>query len=408
MILGVRCGLGSQYCVVMVFVLFVSSTAIVGSCSQVIVFEDSAVLLGSGNHPERATEQGYQRQSLPSSHHIDVPYYEQQTSFWCGPASLQMLFDYYGPMIRQIDIARVAGSQEWGTNHLDLVRAAHFSNLSIDVTSELLQGYAERPFAYATYTHQWTGSLSEIGDSVKTLLSQDIPILVATWYSSSHTAGHYRVITGYNDTTNTFSIHDPWYTPPYQGPDLPINQDLFLSDLWTLSGYWGMIIQPWNLTVSVEPTPLVAGGSTTVCAVVTAPCPEPFTLDEFPVSDANASLQLPPGFVFTDRAPCLPFNFTEGVANVTWTLRNPLTITSTSVSLNVSVAGLVTGNAIVNHVYTDLIGTEASLNVSCVPGTAPLDTIISDPSILPLIVGAAICVTVVLVIFAVWVKYRKR
>ncbi|MFX1475499.1 MAG: C39 family peptidase [Promethearchaeota archaeon] len=408
MIQDLKCRSGSLYCAAMLFVLLVGSIAIAGSFSQACVFDGRTQPFCLMKYQERDTERNYRTQSLPSSHHISVPYYEQQTSYWCGPASLQMLFDYYGPNIRQIDIARVAGTQSWGTNHLDLVRASYFSCLSTDVTTEQLHGYAERSFGYPTYTHQWAGSLSAIGASVKNLLCQDIPLLVATWYSSSHSAGHYRVITGYNDTTNTFLIHDPWYTPPYQGPDLPINQGLFLSDLWTLSGYWGMIIQPWNLTVSVNPTPVTAGGSTTISAVVTAPCPEPFTLDEFPVSHANATLQLPPGFTFTEGLSCSPFNFTEGVASVTWVVRNPLTLTSSSVAVNVTVCGMVSSYGAVNHVYTDIVGTEASLNVYAIPGTAPLDTILADPKFLRILVGITICVIVALVIIVIWVKHKKH
>jgi hypothetical protein len=43
-----------------------------------------------------------------SEHLIDVPFHYQDIEYYCGPAALQMVFDYYGEDINQSEIADVA------------------------------------------------------------------------------------------------------------------------------------------------------------------------------------------------------------------------------------------------------------------------------------------------------------
>ena len=68
-----------------------------------------------------------------------VPYHEQITDWWCGPASLEMDFDYFGPDIDQGEIAKVADQgQSYGVYNNELARAAQFSSNSAGFVSSRL------------------------------------------------------------------------------------------------------------------------------------------------------------------------------------------------------------------------------------------------------------------------------
>ncbi len=57
--------------------------------------------------------------------YISVPYHRQITNYYCGPASLEMVFDFYGPDIPQIEIADVARtSYMYGGTFTDDMRRA--------------------------------------------------------------------------------------------------------------------------------------------------------------------------------------------------------------------------------------------------------------------------------------------
>lgn len=69
----------------------------------------------------------------PREFYISVPYHAQPNGYYCGPASLEMVFDFYGVDIPQIEIADVERTSFDGTYTFDMVRAAHFSNMSTSV-----------------------------------------------------------------------------------------------------------------------------------------------------------------------------------------------------------------------------------------------------------------------------------
>jgi hypothetical protein len=74
------------------------------------------------------------------AHFIDVPFHYQDTDYYCGPACLEMVFDYYGEDINQseiADVARTIGEPLYSTFTDELRRAAHFSNLSTSMGAEI-------------------------------------------------------------------------------------------------------------------------------------------------------------------------------------------------------------------------------------------------------------------------------
>ncbi|GAH77378.1 unnamed protein product, partial [marine sediment metagenome] len=66
------------------------------------------------------------------------PHYYQTTNYYCGPASLEMVYDFYGPDISQLEIADVARADvSYGAYTSDLRRATHFSKLSTSLGNDM-------------------------------------------------------------------------------------------------------------------------------------------------------------------------------------------------------------------------------------------------------------------------------
>jgi hypothetical protein len=140
----------------------------------------------------------------------------QEKDYYCGPACLEMVFDYYGQDINQSEIAEVAraiGEPYLTTNRRELLRAAYFSNLSTSKGNELpgrITGYSERVSGFAAFeADDW--NLTQL----KSYVDQGRPLIILTWYSISHVSTHYRVAVGYNQT-HVF-VHDPWNKPEWGG-----------------------------------------------------------------------------------------------------------------------------------------------------------------------------------------------
>ncbi|MFX1562438.1 MAG: C39 family peptidase [Promethearchaeota archaeon] len=309
-------------------------------------------------------------QPLPVSYNFEVPYYQQETSVWCGPAALKMVFDYYGPVINQSDIVCVAATDSAGTYTSDLVRASHFSYISIDSLTEQLHGYRQRQLGYATLTHHWSGTYSAIITSLKTLLHNNVPILILTYYDTSHNSGHFRVLTGYDDNAGTFLLHDPWYSGQYHGPNIEIGQSLLINDLWASYNRWGMVIQPWQIEISINTPTIIPGQVFILTAQIERPCPDPFVLTEFTPSNPQAELELPPGFAILGSESTKELLFTGGNAEISWAIQVPHILTASTIEVNVTAGGTISGTGYRTGDYTDVIGTESSFSVSANPGVS--------------------------------------
>ncbi len=340
-------------------------------------------------------------QSLPAAYEFEVPYYQQLTNVWCGPASLEMLFDYYGPDITQSDVALVAGTDSSGTYTSDMIRAAHYSYYS-DTTDIPPDGYSVRRFGYAAYWHQWSGTYAAISESVKTLLVNDIPLLVLTYYDDSHSTGHYRVLKGYDDVANDFILHDPWNSGTYHGPDETINQSLFINDLWTLYSQWGMIIQPWILTITPDTPHLIPNQTFTITADITCSCPAPFSLTQYSVSSPTANLTLPANFTIVS-GPTPALDLSTGSASVQWVCQAPLAFTQVECELEVVIYGSVSGVGFHAGSYTDMLGVNGTISLPLITPTGGF-----PPFPIEFLVVVVIGIVVIVVIAVVIILIRRR
>jgi len=295
-----------------------------------------------------------------------VPYHEQTTDWWCGPAALEMVFDYFGPDIDQGEIAGVADQgRDYGVYSNELARAAQFSSRSASAQDSSLHGYPGRPLGYAMAQASWedgTSLYSSRYSDLKALLSQNIPVLALTYYWDPPSSGHFRVIKGYSDARNVFIVHDPWYEGAPHGPDVNFNQAQFVDSLWTYSHRWAMVAIPWQVSV-YKPYSVGAGQTFSVRADVTYPGPAPFA-GEYPVASADATVQYDPAsyeVVGAETQPLPSINYTGSKGSASFTLKS-LRKQSTA-DVNVTAQGLVAGNTPAYGVYSDAIGGEGTVAV---------------------------------------------
>jgi len=227
-----------------------------------------------------------------SAGYIAVPFHYQDNSYYCGPAALEMAFDYYGADVPQVEIADVTRTNASGTFTDELRRAAHFSNLSTSLSDEIpgnITGYSARQFGYAAFKRQ--GLTIE---HLKSLIDEGDPVIVLMWWTSLKQYAHYRVVVGYNSTH--VITHDSWNTDwggEYGGANTSMTSETFL-ELWSAFDYWGLWIHPWSIELHT-PSLVRYGDYFEIVANITYLCPPPFDPIEYPSSSCNTTIQLQEG-----------------------------------------------------------------------------------------------------------------
>jgi len=313
---------------------------------------------------------GFQKiNALPVETRLSVPFYYQNTYYYCGPACLQMVFNYYGENISQSEIAAVARTigDPWYETYTDeLRRAGQFSNLSTSMGKELpynITGYTMRKLGYAAFESQGMNLTT-----METLVNQGKPLILLMWYSGNHSSGHFRVVTGYNQT-HVF-VHDPWNKPlwggTYGGPDLAFNNAYFL-DLWSYFGNWALYVSPWKVTISA-PTYVKVDTPFQLNSTIFYPPPLPNAFSYYPASSCNASISLPTNLTLaqgqTQEKAIDAGSLNAGnSAVVSWTL---VANSSIKGAINITAEGKIFGSVgahynYSDYSYSDRIGVESSL-----------------------------------------------
>ncbi len=115
---------------------------------------------------------------------LAIPYHKQSEEHTCGPAVLQMAFEYFGYLRPQHELVEhTATSPETGTNTALMVKAA-----------------TEHGFYCYVNTHS---SLREI----RYFLKQELPVIV-NFIEPSSDSGHFAVVSGL--TPFSILLNDPW------------------------------------------------------------------------------------------------------------------------------------------------------------------------------------------------------
>lgn len=123
---------------------------------------------------------------------LPLNHFEQEQSYSCGAASLRIVFDFFGDVLTELEIAKLAKtSAETGTDARNMVAAAK------------ALGYA------VNWREHWTAK--EVVGSVR----KGIPVIANfQHYSHNKGDGHYAVIVGFTQK-DEFIIDDP--AKPYKG-----------------------------------------------------------------------------------------------------------------------------------------------------------------------------------------------
>ena len=187
--------------------------------------------------------------AIPSSNLLDVPYHAQETSYFCGPASVQMAIEYIsGVVISQETLAAESKTDPVkGETHANMTRVPFDK-----------RGYVNVLEAHTTI------------DVLKEQNSRGYVSIVLIWSNMSHKFGHYVVIVGYN-ATGIF-VNDPW--PSYW--DQPVSRktgknafisNQLLADLWTRFNQWSLEV-PYPAAPIVCPALEWCAGDVIACITI--------------------------------------------------------------------------------------------------------------------------------------------
>ena len=143
------------------------------------------------------------------AHYIEVELKSQGDKPWCGPACVVMVLNYWHIDVTVEEAGMQIDPEQDGAKTTELVR--------------YLQG-----FEVGLY------KLNSI-EELKTWISRDHPIMVLVWSDTTKTAGHYLVITGFDE--DGIHLNDP------NGKKVEFTYEKF-SDLWTRHYNYGLVISP--------------------------------------------------------------------------------------------------------------------------------------------------------------------
>jgi hypothetical protein len=164
-----------------------------------------------------------QAHAIPSSNMLQVPYYAQETGYYCGVASVQMAIQYIsGDVIPQDTLAKELKTTKEGT----------WANMM------------SKPFRLRAYPLVWEAHTTL--DELKKQNSQGYVSIMVIWWDTDHKYGHYVVVVGYN-ATGIF-VNDPWPSNRTQPLSRTTGERAFISDkllsnLWTRQEKWALEIR---------------------------------------------------------------------------------------------------------------------------------------------------------------------
>ncbi|KAF2073831.1 hypothetical protein CYY_004858 [Polysphondylium violaceum] len=152
--------------------------------------------------------------AIPTAYQIQgIPYHRQVTEYNCGDASMEMVFGHLNREIDQYqldDIARTSDTD--GTSSYDIVRSFQFSVMSSSMgldekDHEVKYGFKKYPLGLLSIGF---ASSDFWIDELKSMIALDIPVITLMAYLPSDRGGHFRVIYGYDDESQTIYSLDPW------------------------------------------------------------------------------------------------------------------------------------------------------------------------------------------------------
>jgi len=114
---------------------------------------------------------------------LKLRFFHQMKEYTCGPASLKMVFDFFGEHLSEKKIAKIAKTGRNGTSHENIILTA-------------------RREGFYCYVHE-NASINQI----KHFIDLDLPVIV-DYKEPDSDEGHYSVVIGYGK--NGIIMNDPW------------------------------------------------------------------------------------------------------------------------------------------------------------------------------------------------------
>jgi len=256
----------------------------------------------------------------------------------------------------------------------DILRAGHFSVLSSAEdcwypNQAPKMGYLNRPLGLVALWHSdhmpWT-------NQIKDFISNNYPVIILQRYSDDDLEGHYRVVIGYNDTSQQMVLHDPWGRED-QPPTITMPYSQFES-FWNYTEqdthytYWGSVIAPLSVEATYQP---LSDNEGTVSFTASYPCPSIFDCSQFPIlSNTIATIQVPENIIL-ESAEDSSFIGSISPAQTVHTKWQLTTKTNAKAKLLITVKGVAHGSTLQiicchdtlcpGHQYIDIIGTSIEL-----------------------------------------------
>lgn len=168
--------------------------------------------------------------ALPAQKQLPGGTHTFQTFNNCGPASLSMALSYYDITVSQ---------QTLGQS----LRPYQVPGGDNDDKSVTLAELAEKAKEYNLIPYHRPGGTIE---KVKLFLSYDMPVIVRTTTKPTEDIGHFRIITGYDETTQEIIQDDS-----LQGNDLRFSYASF-DALWQIFGYEFLVLVPAKKQIIAE------------------------------------------------------------------------------------------------------------------------------------------------------------
>jgi tetratricopeptide (TPR) repeat protein len=162
----------------------------------------------------------------PAQAFLTSPPYEKQTANNCGPAALSMMLHMFG----------------WSGSQKDISDVIKPVNGDRNVNPEEMAYWVRNYAGWLRIEYRVGGDL----ETLKRLLAAAYPIIVESttslnpedtgWPDDDLWAAHYLLLTGYDDSTQTFTAQDT-----YRGPDKKISYEQLESE-WKPFNYLYMIV----------------------------------------------------------------------------------------------------------------------------------------------------------------------
>ena len=136
---------------------------------------------------------------------LKIPYHRQKKNYTCGPAVLQMVFEYFKTYVPQKKLAKAAGTnKKSGTGHKAMIDLA-------------------RSHGFFCYVNE-NSTINEI----KHFIELGFPVIV-NYIEPSQNEGHWAVVSGFNG--REIILNDPW-----NGKNFHLSQRWFKNHWHNKSG----------------------------------------------------------------------------------------------------------------------------------------------------------------------------